>query len=131
MNAPPRKTHIANLEPLGDAAPFVLRILEIMGPINLFEGFEKEEVEQLSKYMTCYHAPEGTEIIREGDTGDFLLLIIEGNIEIVKIGSNGLPSRVGMAGPGKTLGEMSVIDGEPRFASCIADSEVLMAVLDR
>ena len=32
---------------------------------------------------------------------------------------------------GRTLGEMSMIDGEARFATCIATSPVLIAVLDR
>jgi len=42
-----------------------------------------------------------------------------------------LPQIMGTAGPGKTLGEMSLIDGEPRFASCIALDKVEVAVLDR
>jgi len=32
---------------------------------------------------------------------------------------------------GRTLGEMSMIDGEPRFATCIATEPSLIAVLDR
>ena len=32
---------------------------------------------------------------------------------------------------GKTLGEMSMIDGEPRFATCVALETSLIAVLDR
>ena len=42
-----------------------------------------------------------------------------------------MPTRIGMAGPGKMLGEMSLIDGEPRFASCVAVVDTLFAVLDR
>jgi CRP-like cAMP-binding protein len=81
--------------------------------------------------MICFQVPAGIELIQEGEPGDFLLLIIEGSIEIVKKGANGLPARIGLAGPGKTLGEMSVIDGEPRFASCITEADCLLAVLDR
>jgi CRP-like cAMP-binding protein len=33
--------------------------------------------------------------------------------------------------PGKSLGEMSMIDGEPRFASCIAAEVCQIAVLSR
>jgi CRP-like cAMP-binding protein len=32
---------------------------------------------------------------------------------------------------GRTLGEMSMIDGEPRFATCLAAEPTLIAVLDR
>ena len=120
-----------NLTSLGDAGPFVERMREVMDHIRLFEDFEAQELESLARYMSCYLAPADTEIIREGETGDFMLLIIEGSVEIVKLDASGLPTRIGMAGPGKTLGEMSLVDGEPRFASCIAVVDTLFAVLDR
>jgi CRP-like cAMP-binding protein len=34
-------------------------------------------------------------------------------------------------GPGMTLGEMSMIDGEPRFATCLATRPTVFAVLGR
>jgi len=123
--------HIPNVEFLGDAAPFVARIREIIEVIQLFEDFEADELEGLARYMRCYRAPIGTEIIREGDEGDFMLLLLDGSIEIVKKDVRGLPQILGTAGPGKTLGEMSLIDGEPRFASCVALDTVEVAVLDR
>ena len=125
------KPHFPNLTSLGDASPFVERIQEILDRIKLFEDFEGNDLEVMSRYMYCYLAPSGTEIIREGTPGDFMLLIIEGSVEIVKLGTSGLPTRIGMAGPGKMLGEMSLIDGEPRFASCVAVVDTLFAVLDR
>ncbi len=121
----------SKFESLGDAAPFVVRIHEIIEHIQLFEDFGRADVLSLARHMACYRAPAGSEIIREGEQGDFMLLLLEGNIEIVKIGGNGLPQRIGLAGPGKTLGEMSLVDGEPRFASCIAIEAVTFAVLDR
>ena len=122
---------IPNVEFLGDALPFVGRIREIIEVIKLFEDFEADELEGLARYMRCYHAPLGTEIIREGDDGDFMLLLLDGGVEIVKKDVRGLPQIMGTAGPGKTLGEMSLIDGAPRFASCIALDTVEFAVLDR
>lgn len=122
---------IANLEALGDAVPFVGRIREIIEVIQLFEDFEPEELGDLARYMRCYRAPAGTEVIREGDDGDFMLLVLDGGLEIVKKDVRGLPQVMGSAGPGKTLGEMSLIDGAPRFASCVAVEAVEFAVLDR
>jgi len=123
--------HIPNVEFLGDALPFVGRIREIIEVIQLFEDFEPDELEGLARYMRCYRAPLGTEIICEGDTGDFMLLLLEGSVEIVKKDVRGLAQIMATAGPGKTLGEMSLIDGAPRFASCIALDTVAFAVLDR
>lgn len=122
---------IPDVEFLGDALPFAGRIRDIIEVIKLFEDFEPQEVEVLAGYMRCYRAPLGTEIIREGDNGDFMLLVLDGGIEIVKKDVRGIAHTMGSAGPGKTLGEMSLIDGEPRFASCIALDVVELAVLDR
>ena len=122
---------IPTIELLGDAVPFVRRIREIIAVIALFEDFELEELTELARYMRCFRVPLGTEIIREGDTGDFMLLLLDGNVEIVKKDLHGLAQIMGTAGPGKTLGEMSLIDGEPRFASCVALDTVEFAVLDR
>lgn len=123
--------HIPNVEFLGDALPFVGRIREIIEVIQLFEDFDPDELEGLARYMRCYRAPLGTEIICEGDAGDFMLLLLEGSVEIVKKDVRGLAQIMATAGPGKTLGEMSLIDGEPRFASCVALDTVAFAVLDR
>ncbi|MDP1524458.1 MAG: cyclic nucleotide-binding domain-containing protein [Rhodocyclaceae bacterium] len=120
-----------SIELLGDASSSVDRILAIVGHINLFEDFSHEDIENLARYMRCCRVGPGVELIREGETGDFMLLVLEGTVEIVKIDPRGMPQRLAMAGPGKTLGEMSLIDGEPRFASCLTLEPTVFAVLDR
>lgn len=117
---------------LGDAVPYIDRIFNIIDHIHLFEDFEREEIAFLAPYFSCYKAPAGAEIIREGDHGDFMLLVLEGSVDIVKFDAElSVTVRVGHAGLGKILGEMSLVDGEPRFASCLAMSPLLFAVLDR
>lgn len=116
---------------LGDATSFVDRILEIIEHIRLFEDFERKEIAVLAPHLRCYRAPPGATVIREGDEGDFMVILLDGRCEIVRNGPSGTPQRIGLAGPGKILGEMSMIDGEPRFASCIALDHTVFAMLDR
>jgi CRP-like cAMP-binding protein len=123
--------HIPNVVCLGDALPFVGHMREIIDAIKLFEDFDADELECLAGYMRCYRAPPGTEIIREGDEGDFMLLLLDGDVEIIKKDFHGLPRVMATVGPGKTLGEMSLIDGQPRFASCVTFDNAEFAVLDR
>lgn len=120
-----------SVELLGDATGFVDQILSIIDHINLLEDFSREDIACLARYMRCCRAGLGVELIREGEAGDFMLLVLEGTVEILKIDPRGLPQRLAVAGPGKTLGEMSLIDGEPRFASCLTLETTLFAVLDR
>lgn len=116
---------------LGNALPFVERILAILDQIALFEDFGRDEIVRLAPYLKCYRAPAGTEILREGDEGDFMLLLIAGQVEIVKRDMAGTPKHMDTVGPGKALGEMSMIDGAPRSASCVAMDDALFAVLER
>jgi CRP-like cAMP-binding protein len=131
MNATANPDPFSAFESLGDASAFVDRILEVIEHIHLFEDFERAEIGTLVRYLRCYRATAGSEIIREGTLGDFMLLLVEGSVEIVKLSPRGLPQRLAVVGPGKTLGEMSLIDGEPRFASCVTLEDTVFAVLDR
>lgn len=119
------------VELLGDATGFVDHILSIIEHITLLEDFSHDDIAILSRYMRVCRAGPGLELIREGENGDFMLLVLEGTVEIVKLDPRGLPQRLALAGAGKTLGEMSLIDGEPRFASCVTLEPTLFAVLDR
>ncbi len=118
-------------ESLGEATPFVDRILENIDYSRVFDGFERGEIRALARYLHCYRVPAGAELIAEGEPGDFMLLLIDGGMEITRQDGSGLPVHIGNATPGKTLGEMSVIDGEPRFASCVTVAESIVAVLKR
>jgi CRP-like cAMP-binding protein len=116
---------------LGDATAHVDRILEIIEHIRLFEDFDRSEIMLLTRHMRCFRAEQGAEVICEGEPGDFMMLVLEGSCEILRRDSQGGLRRMAVDGPGKTLGEMSLIDGEPRFASCVTLAPTLFALLDR
>lgn len=124
-------SRLAHFESLGNGTPFVALMRAIIEHIRLFDDFDEAEIATVALYLDCYRVPPGTEVILEGEQGDFMLLLLDGSMDILRRGSDGLPVRIGHAGPGKTLGEMSLIDGEPRFASCIARGECVFGVLDR
>ncbi len=128
---PDRLPQLAHLEALGDATRFSGQLHELIPKCALLENFSPAEVRLLAHFMTVYSAPAGTEVIREGDAGDFMLMIIEGLVEVRKRDRWNAPQPIAVVEPGKTLGEMSMIDGEPRFASCVAIEPALIAVLDR
>jgi CRP-like cAMP-binding protein len=81
--------------------------------------------------MDVYRAEPGVEVIREGDGGDFMLMVLEGKIEVHKRDRWNTPQQLASVDAGRTLGEMSMIDGEARFATCVAVESALIAVLDR
>jgi CRP-like cAMP-binding protein len=128
---PERAQQLAHLESLGDAARFAGQIYLLIPKCPLLENFTPAEVNLLAHFMEVYRAADKMEIIHEGDGGDFMLILIQGRVEVRKRDRYNTPQLIAVVEPGHALGEMSMIDGAPRFATCVAVDEVLVAVLDR
>ena len=128
---PERPQQLAHLEYLGDATKFAAQMHSLIPKCALLENFSAAEVRLLAHFMDVYHAEPTMEIIREGDGGDFMLMVIEGRIEVHKRDRWNATQLLAVVEAGRTLGEMSMIDGEARFATCIAVEPAMIAVLDR
>lgn len=92
------------------------------------------EARTVVAYMRPSRIAEGTTFIREGDTAstDFMLLVLDGEVTIETIVvSRTAPITVTVLGPGSLIGEMGLLDGAPRSASCIAMSDLRCAILTR
>lgn len=117
-------------EHLGPASGFTEEIFEIIDRIPLFEDMSRQEVECLCRYMGCYGAPRNANLLQEADEGHFLLIILTGGVDVIKRTPHGV-SMVAEVGIGSMLGEMSLIDGAHRYASCVATKPTDFAVLTR
>jgi CRP-like cAMP-binding protein len=122
---------LAKLERVGAGTAIAADIFGLVGKSQFFAEFSQEDISVLAGYMEVYRAQPGEIIIREGDAGDFMVLIVDGEIDILKKNRRGEQYHMTSAGPGMTLGEMSMIDGEPRFATCMAAQSTTFAVLTR
>lgn len=65
----------------------------------------------------------GELIIRQGDAGESAYIIEKGRVEILIEKANGMVHRVGTRGPGTIIGEMALVDNEPRVATVKAMEE--------
>jgi CRP/FNR family transcriptional regulator, cyclic AMP receptor protein len=128
---PERPQQLAHLEYLGDATKFAGQMQALIPKCNLLEHFSLSEVSTLAHFMDVYRAEATMEIIHEGDGGDFMLMLLEGRVEVLKRDRWNTPQLLATVDAGRTLGEMSMIDGEARFATCTAAERTLLAVLDR
>jgi CRP-like cAMP-binding protein len=86
-------------------------------------------------YMELRRCAEGEAIIRQGHScvqDGFMALVIEGEVTVEAVTvSRTEPHTVNVLGPGHLMGEMSLMDGEARSATCTASTEVRCAVLTR
>jgi CRP-like cAMP-binding protein len=119
------------LRPIGRASEFSDEIHVLMAKTPLFSGLDIDETRKLGAFMYVYEAPPGVTVISEGEAGDFMMLLMSGMIDVLRRNRYNYPSRIAVAHPGHALGEMSMFDGEPRFASCVTLEYSRIAVLTR
>jgi len=127
----PDRQLLEGLESLGSGIAFAEQIFSLVGRSQFFAEYSRDDIKLLAGFMRIYHAQPGQTIIREGDVGDYMLMIIRGEVDIYKKNLIGEQQHMTSVTPGMTLGEMSMIDGEPRFASCVALKETTFGVLTR
>jgi CRP-like cAMP-binding protein len=92
------------------------------------------EARKVIAYMQPHRVAEGTTFIREGDedTNDFMLLVLDGEVAVEAIVvSRTAPITHAVLGPGSLIGEMGLVDGAPRSASCTALTDLRCAKLTR
>jgi putative peptide zinc metalloprotease protein len=89
------------------------RFLRLASP---FGALEPAMLDALSARMTRTGFAAGDRLIRQGDVGDFALLIAEGEVEVVRRDGDD-ERRLATLGVGAMLGEAAILTGEVRNAT--------------
>jgi CRP/FNR family transcriptional regulator, cyclic AMP receptor protein len=93
-----------------------------------------DEARIVVSYMNPRKFPDGTVFIQEGDKNntDYMILVLDGEVTVESIAvSRSKLVTTAVLSTGSLLGEMGIVDGEPRSASCIATTAVRAAILTR
>ena len=93
-----------------------------------------EETLVVVRYMRALQIAQGTVFIREGEVHNtgFMVLVLTGEVTVETIVvSRVSPITVTVLGPGSMHGDLGLIDGLPRSASCTASTDLQCAVLTR
>ena len=98
---------------------------EALASTPLFAGLSQQALGSLVQQLTLVHLGQDEVLFHEGDPGDALYVIVEGEVAVQAEG----PPRVEMArlGPGSFIGEVALMTDQPRSATVSAtlDSELL------
>ena len=97
----------------------------------LLDHFTNDEAETLGGVMLRVRAQPGQILIEEDTPGDWMMLLLRGTIDVTKRSAQGKPSRLAVIKSGASVGEMSMLDCELRYATCSALEEVEAGVLTR
>jgi CRP/FNR family transcriptional regulator, cyclic AMP receptor protein len=99
----------------------------------LLEDCTPEEADILGAAMVLVRAQPGQVLVTEGDVGDWMMLVLSGTVDVTRrIGAAGDEIvRLAVIRAGAALGEMSMLDGEPRYTTCTAIDTVEAGVMTR
>jgi CRP/FNR family transcriptional regulator, cyclic AMP receptor protein len=111
----------------------------LMAVSPLLGDFTPAEADLLGASMLRVRAAPGQLLIAEGEASDWMMMLLSGTVDVGKrkVGADsddqeqGDITRLAVIKEGAVIGEMSMLDGEPRYASCRALSQVEAAVLTR
>jgi CRP-like cAMP-binding protein len=99
--------------------------------IDLFSALTPEELAGLGARLRRRRYPKGTVLFVEGDPGTGLYVIESGRVKIVLASPAGRELVVAVRGPGEFIGDMALLDGEPRSADAVAAEDCRVLILPR
>jgi CRP-like cAMP-binding protein len=100
---------------------------DLLGNVWLFERCSSRELDLLQSAATEMEFPVGKELTTQGELGRHFMVIVEGEAEVTRDGT-----QIARLGPGSFFGEMSLLDGQPRTATVttVEPTRVLMLTTD-
>ena len=119
---------------MSDDPALAERAADLLRTPGVLLNLTPPEAASLVGLMRVMNFAPGVTLFREGDgvRVDHLLLLLEGEVSIeVGVGGALVPVAVSVVGPGSVIGEMALLDGSPRSASCTTISAVQAAALSR
>lgn len=107
------------------------RMREVLKGSPVFGQLRGDVFEALIDSLECRPVAGGTQVIREGDTADSVIIVISGRLRVWRVASDGSYLRYNEIGPGESVGEPGLILQQHRTANVTALRDSLLAVLSR
>jgi HEAT repeat protein len=99
--------------------------------VPLFADLSPVDLKHVAEVVSEHVYPGGEVIAEQGDPGEELYIVVEGEISVVVTQDGGRSVEVARRGVGDYVGEMSVISREPRMASLLCAGDVRTLAIDR
>ena len=102
---------------------------DTLAKVNLFSTLNKKELQALANSSQERSFKAGTKLVSQGDSGSALYVIKSGKARVTMHGGDGEERTVNTVGAGEVMGEMALLDDQPRSATVTAVDDVTALVL--
>jgi small-conductance mechanosensitive channel/CRP-like cAMP-binding protein len=118
----PVATHAVRLTELPVAVPEppdagIDRRTECLARIGVLESLDGDQMRALAAANPERMYAAGEQVVRQGDAGDSMFVILSGRVEVTTREGDLPPVRLAVLGPGDYVGEMSLMTGAARVAT--------------
>jgi signal transduction histidine kinase len=96
--------------------------------IPLFETLDSSSLKKINKLLKERKFKKGKTIIKEGEKGNSLYIIHQGEVDVLK-GIKKESEKVATLKPPSFFGEMSILENKPRSASIVAKKDTILLEL--
>jgi CRP/FNR family transcriptional regulator, cyclic AMP receptor protein len=109
------------------------QIADLLSCDTAFAGMPRSQAMRIVELMAMREFAKGEVLMRQGQENiGYLMLVVSGQATLSSQLVNSIDTMVHRrAVPGHLMGEVGFIDGEPHSATCIADTDMHVAVLPR
>jgi len=97
----------------------------------MFQSLPLHAIEDLTQRVSIRRIRANGVVVSQDEPGDALFVILSGRVKVVIFGENGREVTLSLLRPGDAFGEISLFDGEPRSANCIALEPTALLLLSR
>lgn len=93
---------------------------QVLARVPLFAALTRRELARIETILHHRQASAGESLVREGEQGFGMYVILSGRIEIRQAGADGGAHLLATLGPGEFFGEQALLDETPRTATALA-----------
>jgi glycine/D-amino acid oxidase-like deaminating enzyme/CRP-like cAMP-binding protein len=115
---------VAKSESAATMPPTLLRSLP------LFKAFTGAELDSMQRAMRRWEVRKGTLLFAEGSAGGSCFVLVKGEVE-VSLEVHGRHQLLARLSAGSIFGQVSLISGEPRSATCTISRDAVLVELER
>lgn len=105
--------------------------VEALKASPLASEMDEAEVAALARVVVLRDFADGEVLVPAGESSSTLFVPLTGRIAVVKPDEHGEPAVLYTLRPGDLVGELSFMDGEPRYASLVAEGDTHVLSLER